>query len=76
MAAASPSKTRAVPSKWSVSMPATFTTEPFGASEPLRMAMPPWAWIGLSRAWMHVAVRIGDVHARRGSRPSSCRSRS
>ena len=27
-------------------MPATFTTLPFGASEPVRIAMPPCAWIG------------------------------
>ena len=46
IAASSPSKTRATPSNRSKSMPATFTTEPFGASEPVSTAMPPTAWIG------------------------------
>ena len=35
-APSSPSKTRAGPSKWSKSMPATLTTAPFGASEPVQ----------------------------------------
>jgi len=43
IAASSPSKTRAVPSKQSWSIPAIFTTLPLGASEPRRMAMPPCA---------------------------------
>ena len=46
MASSSPSNTRAVPSKRESSIPATFTTLPFGASDPRRIAMPPCAWIG------------------------------
>ncbi len=51
MAASSPSKTRARPSNPIWSMPATLTTAPSGASEPLRTAMPPCAWIGSPSAW-------------------------
>ena len=40
------------PRSASKSMPATFTTAPFGASEPRRTAMPPTAWIG-SRQRVH-----------------------
>ncbi len=50
IAARSPSKTRAVPSKTSESKPADFTTAPSGASEPLRMVMPPVRWIGVDIA--------------------------
>ena len=50
MASSSPSNTRAGPSKWSKSMPATLTTEPFGASEPCSTAMPPMSWIGSDNA--------------------------
>ena len=32
-------------------MPATFTTAPFGASEPLSTAMPPTAWSGSDSGW-------------------------
>lgn len=46
IAASSPSKTRAVPSKRIASSPATFTTAPFGASDPESTASPPCAWIG------------------------------
>ena len=52
MAASSPSNTRARPSNWRWSMPATFTTAPFGASEPLSTAMPPTAWSGSASGWI------------------------
>ena len=41
---------------WSKSMPATFTTEPLGASEPVRTAMPPTAWIGVGQRVDDLAV--------------------
>ena len=41
--------------------PATFTTEPFGASEPVRMAMPPSAWIGAVERVDDDAVGRGRV---------------
>ena len=46
IAARSPSKTRAVPVKTSESNPADLTTAPSGASEPVRMVIPPVLWIG------------------------------
>ena len=51
MAPDSSSKTRAGPSKCicASDSPATLTTAPFGASEPVRMLMPPASWIGASR---------------------------
>ena len=56
MAPSSPSNTRAGPSKRRRSRPATFTTEPLGASEPRRMAMPPSAWIGVGQRVDDLAV--------------------
>ena len=61
MAPSSPSKTRAVPSKTSESMPATLTTAPFGASDPVSTAMPPWTWIGSLSGWTTDAVGGGRV---------------
>ena len=37
-------------------MPATFTTDPLGASDPVRMASPPSAWIGRRQRVDHLAV--------------------
>ena len=54
-------------------MPATFTTAPFGASEPRSTAMPPWVWIGVGQRVHDRAVGRGRVERRRGSRRSSCR---
>ena len=59
MAASSPSKTRAGPSKWSKSIPATFTTEPFGASEPRRIASPPIVVDRVVEGVHHLAVGAG-----------------
>ena len=42
-------------------MPATFTTAPFGASEPRRIAMPPCAWIGCVERVHDVAVGRGRI---------------
>ena len=52
IAASSPSKTRARPAKWSMSIPATLSTAPLGASEPRRTASPPMSWMGSSKRWM------------------------
>ena len=67
MAASSPSKTRARPSKWRWSMPATFTTAPFGASEPVRTAMPPTAWIGSDSGWITLPSGAGGSSSARFS---------
>ena len=47
-ASCSESKTFAGPEKVLISIPAVFTTDPFGLNEPLRIAMPPSFDIGLS----------------------------
>ena len=67
MAASSPSKTRAVPSKRSTSMPATFTTEPCGASEPRRTAMPPRSWMASPSGWTTVPSGAGGSRSARFS---------
>jgi len=67
MAAGSPSKTRAVPSKYGVSMPATLTTEPLGASEPVSYAMPPRSWMGFRSACTTVPSGGGGARAARFS---------
>ena len=70
IAAASPSKTRAVPSKTSESMPALFTTAPSGASEPRRMAMPPVACSGASSGRSTVPSSSRRSERRTSSSPS------
>ena len=42
-------------------MPATLTTAPFGASDPVRTAMPPWGWMGSVDRWTDLAVGGGRV---------------
>ena len=67
MAASSPSKTRAVPSKRRVSIPATLTTAPWGASEPVSTAMPPWTWMGSDSGWTTEPSGAGGSRAARFS---------
>ena len=67
MARSSPSNTRAVPSKVSWSMPATLTTAPLGASEPVSTAIPPWAWMGSSIRWTTSPSGAGGSRAARFS---------
>ena len=67
MAAASPSNTRAGPSNESKSMPATFTTDPFGASEPVSTARPPTACSGSVSGWTTAPSGRGGSMASRFS---------
>jgi hypothetical protein len=63
IAPSSPSNTRAVPTNCfcSALRPATFTTAPLGASEPVSTTMPPSLWIGLLQRVHHHAVGRGRV---------------
>ncbi len=67
MAARSPSKTRAVPSKTDSSKPADFTTAPSGASEPVRMVSPPVLWIGVDIWRMTLPSMWGGLSSSRFS---------
>ncbi len=81
IAPSSPSNTRAGPSNCFCSLlsPATFTTAPFGASDPVRMLMPPSVWIGCVERVHHHAVGrrrvdVGEVLGHRlAGAPSSRR---
>ena len=48
-------------------MPATLTTAPFGASDPVSTAMPPWAWIGSVSRWTTSPSGAGGSRAARFS---------
>ena len=48
-------------------MPATFTTAPFGASDPFSTAMPPTAWIGFDSGWMTLPSGSGGSMSARFS---------
>ena len=67
IAARSPSKTRAVPSNTDSSKPADFTTAPSGASDPLRMVMPPVAWMGFASSRMMLPSTSGGAMSARFS---------
>ncbi len=53
--------------------PADFTTAPSGASEPVRMVMPPVAVDRVAHRAEDLAVGVRRARCRRGSRPSSAR---
>ena len=69
IASSSRSKTRAGPSWWTRSWPASFTTEPSGARLPRRIARPPVVLSGSSSgrttSWPGVSLRLAGVLADR-----------